>query len=139
MCLLHRTVVAEEGFQQLRRSGDKVNHLRKLERLASEASKTVAQGLEAFLVPVSSWRGDDQLQQLREYQMGRHRAYIKGRYTDCEFCVCILKLYKKEKVDREESIQFQRKVLKAIGAPIIEQLEGKSLIDPNARSKVSEV
>lgn len=114
MCTLNSGEVADQGFETLRRSGETIPYIQKICRLASEDTKTEANSLEKLLTPVASWRTHPQLRKIRELRIGRHRAYIEGQNTACEYTIWYVKPHKKEKVDREESQTFQRKMLNAI-------------------------
>lgn len=114
MCLMQSNATADEGFQEIRRSGDRSDYETRLALLAADDSQDRAAGLECLLEPVSSWRHNEQLRQVRKYRIGRHRFYIAGRNTQCAYVVCYVKVFKKKEKDPEEDMRFQRRILNAL-------------------------
>lgn len=123
MCELWSNKTADEHFKELLRSGEKQLEQR-LIRLAGEATRSKAEGLEPKLEPLLSWLHDSQLRTIRKYTMGRHRVYVEGRHTDCRFVVRYIKLHKKSGVDEEQTPGFQNKILNALKDSPTRRLRG---------------
>lgn len=113
MCQLESNSTADDGFTQIRRTGDKIDYEMRLAQMASEDSIRHANGLHSLLEPVLSWWGNPILQSIRKVRIGRHRAYIQGRHTDCRYLVVYIKVHKRDEERREEDARFQGIILRA--------------------------
>ncbi|MEA2573814.1 MAG: hypothetical protein QOH93_1112 [Chloroflexia bacterium] len=114
MCLMYANSVATEGFEELRRAGQTRDWEQTLARLAAEDSIEVPNGLHKLLRQLDSWIHDDELRQVRKYHTGRHRFYIVGKHSDCQYTVIYVKDFKRTGVDAEETRQFQNQILRAL-------------------------
>lgn len=114
MCSIWCTRTADDGFADIRRSGDDADYEGRLALLASEDSATQRKGLELQLKSLTSWHQHQTLRSVRKYRMGHRRFYIRGRHTDCRYTVCYIKVFKRTEENQEETPSFQSKVLRAL-------------------------
>jgi hypothetical protein len=83
-------------------------------RLPADDSLTVKGGFELRLDYVDDWAKHPQLRHVRKYRLGRHRAYIKGRHTECNYVLVWLLQFKDDRTDRPGAKSFQNIILRAL-------------------------
>src|SRR5680860_1637140 len=106
MCSISST---DEAHKVLGTLSDKSKIEKDLARKAEADTIEEANGLYKLMKPIKSWRSTD-LRDVRKYRRGRHRFYIRGHHKHCRYILCFIIPSKRED-DREEELNFQRKVL----------------------------
>jgi hypothetical protein len=114
VCLVHSKAAADEALERIRRSGDRAWE-EKLARFADEDTTERPGGLFLMLEGIKHLPPD--LRSIKKIQIGRHRAYITGHYSLCEYDLHWVKTFKKSGRDQEGDSDFQRKLLQALDEP----------------------
>lgn len=114
MCLLHSNAIADEGFNQLKKNGDRTNYEQRLAKMAEDDDTTQKGGLALLYKPVDVWQKLPKLRDVRKYRIGRHRFYFTGEHTDCNYTVFLVMVYKRDEDDKPRDENFQKKLLSAL-------------------------
>jgi hypothetical protein len=121
VCSIYSNGIADEGFAAMD-APDKVKYEQELARLADEDTIEQANGLWLLLDSVKAWAMHDTLRRVKKYRKGRHRVYITGRHTDCEYVCCYVLAFKRDEDDQAKKESYQRMILNALRDPNRRQL-----------------
>ena len=113
MCLIQTNATADAGFEEMGKA-DKSRFEKKLFKFADADSVVAAGGLALQLHSVDDWSKDDTLKGVRKFRSGRHRFYVTGRHTDCQYLVCFILVSKRDADDKPGTPKFQKVILKAL-------------------------
>ena len=112
MCDLWVKKAAEDGLQ---RTQQKIKIEQRLARLSRDDSVAAANGLELMLHSVDDWSLLTDLRSVRKIRLfNRHRVYIRGRHTDCQFAIIHVLPFKTKKDDKPGTKGFQEMIRKAL-------------------------
>lgn len=112
MCSLLSNSTADALFVKLERSG-KPNPARNLVTLAGEDSVEKADGLGRYLYPVKQW-SQLNISKVQKYSKGRHRYYIVGHHSECQYKVIFMLVFKRQEDDKPGQKNYQNMILKAL-------------------------
>lgn len=132
MCSLLSNATADEQFAKLVRSGEP-NPERNLVNLAGDDSVEKSEGLGRYLYPVKQW-SQLNISKVQKYRKGRHRYYILGHHSECQYKVIYMLVFKSDADDTPEKKNYQNMILKALGDENFRKLELPQLADQQENS-----
>ncbi len=127
MCSLLSNSVATKQFEELARAGQS-NHERDLARKADEDSVETEASLGCLLKNVSEW-SQLNISKVKKYSKGRHRFYIVGRHTECQYKVIFILINKRNEDDKPRQKNYQNMILKALSDESYRTIEAPQLPD----------
>jgi hypothetical protein len=126
VCLVNSTPLADEALAQLVRSGERQWE----DTLARWADDDNVERVGAFgaTLYAESWNTDNKehlnaLKHVQKRHMGRHRIYVTGHHSRCEYTLWYIKINKRKGVDEEKDKAFRKRILAALDQRVTRQLQ----------------
>ncbi len=91
--------------------------------MANADSVTQPNGLSQVLNTVDDWATHSTLKTVKKYRVGRHRFYIRGRHTDCNYIVCHILVNKKDADDTPGKQVFKDMIMESLATPVARLIE----------------
>ena len=111
MCILLSNTTANNGFESLRRMGQP-NHELNLADAADKDDLSTGANLGSMLNDVQDW-SKLRISHVRKCRKGRHRFFIVGHHSQCEYKVVFILVSKKDEDDKSADKKYQDMIWKA--------------------------
>ena len=79
----------------------------------------MANGLGLIMHTVDDWATIKELKSVKKVRFGRHRFYITGKHTDCQYRVVFMLVNKRDADDQADKKWFQDPIIKALSDPTV--------------------
>ena len=112
MCLLLSNPTANKSIVEICRLGQS-NLVHDIARMADEDTVEEGKALGSKLKNVSDWSSLE-ISNVKKYRRGRHRFYIVGNHTQCQYKVVFVLVNKREEDDKPDDKRFQNKIARAV-------------------------